>query len=150
MSTIIVDTHINAPVERVYAVLTDLDRWPETIQAITRIERLGDGPVTSGTSFKETRVMCGKEHTETMTFESVAPNRGYTLTANSCGVRYACVHTLTPEADGTRLRMEMRCTPLTLAAKVMSPVMGLMMRKTMKKMIAKDFDDVARACQASG
>lgn len=148
MGTLVLEKHISAPVDRVYAQLMDLERWPETISAITKIEKLTKGPVTNGTRFKETRVMFGKEHAETMTFENVTPNKGYTLTASSCGMRYATTHTLTPEAGGTKLRFEMQSTPLTLGAKIMSPVMGAMLKGTMKKMIAKDFDDLARACEA--
>lgn len=150
MSTIVIEKHINAPVERVYAVMTDLERWPETISAITKIEKLTEGPLQNGTRFKESRVMFGKEHAETMTFEDVRPGRGYTLTAQSCGVRYASVHSLTPEKGTTRLRLELSCTPVSLGAKIISPIMGVMMKGTMKKMIAKDFDDVARACESKG
>lgn len=148
MGTIAFEKHISAPVDRVFAQLMDLEHWPETISAITKIEKLTEGPVGSGTRFKETRVMFGKEHAETMTFENVTPNRGYTLTASSCGMRYATTHTLTPEAGGTKLRLEMQTTPLTLGAKILSPVMGAMLKGTMKKMIARDFDDLARACEA--
>ena len=148
MASITVEKHINAPIERVYDVMTDLERWPDTIEAITRIEKLTEGPVGNGTRFKETRVMFGKEHTETMCFEDVVPNRGYTLAANSCGMEYASVHTLAPDAGGTLLRMELRSKPVTLGAKIMSPVMGVMMKGTMRKMISKDFDEVARVCES--
>ena len=148
MGNMIIEKQINAPVERVFAVMIDLERWPETIEEITRIEKLTEGPVRNGTQFKETRVMFGKEHTETMTFEDLVPNRGYTLAALSCGVAYESIHTLAPDAGGTQLRMELRSRPVTLGAKVMSPIMGLMMKSTMRKMISKDFDEVARACEA--
>lgn len=150
MGSLVIEKHINAPIERVYTVMTDLERWPENIEAITKIEKLTEGPVGNGTRFKETRIMFGKEHTETMTFEDVVPNRGYTLAANSCGVQYASVHTLSPEAGGTRLRLEMQSKPVTLGAKILSPVMGAMMKGTMRKMIRKDFDEVARVCEAGG
>lgn len=150
MGTLVIEKHINAPVERVYAVMTDLERWPENIEAITKIEKLTEGPVGNGTRFKETRVMFGKEHTETMSFEDVVPNKGYTLAANSCGVEYASVHSLSPDAGGTVLRMELHSKPVTLGAKIMSPVMGVMMKGTMRKMISKDFDEVARVCEAQG
>ena len=148
MGTLVIEKRINAPVERVFSVMTDLERWPENIEAITKVEKLTPGPVGSGTQFKETRVMFGKEHTETMRFEDVVPNKGYTLAANSCGVEYASVHTLTPDAQGTLLRMEMHSKPVTLGAKITSPIMGVMLKGTMRKMISKDFDEVAHACES--
>lgn len=150
MGTLVIEREINAPVQRVYERMIDLDNWANTIEGITKIEKLTEGPVRDGTEFNETRVMFGKEHTETMAFANITPNQGYTLVCDSCGVRYASSHTLTPKGDTTLLRMEMTTTPTKLSAKVLAPIMGAMMKGTMKKMIAKDFDDIARACEANG
>src|SRR5688500_14341659 len=35
-------TEIDGPPEVVFAVLTDIDRWPEWTATVTRVERLGD------------------------------------------------------------------------------------------------------------
>ena len=148
MGKIVVEKHINAPVDLVFARLTDLESWPETVEGITRIEKLTEGPVCNGTRFTETRGMFGKEHSETMTSGDVLPNRGYTLTANSCGMRYESVHSLAAEGSGTNLRMEMTSTPVSLGAKIIAPLMGVMLNGTMKKMIAKDLDDIARGCES--
>ncbi len=148
MGRIVVEKHINAPVDLVFARLTDLESWPETVEGITRIEKLTEGPVRNGTRFTETRVMFGKEHSETMTFGDVLPNRGYTLTASSCGMLYESVHSLAAEGAGTHLRMEMTSTPISLGAKIIAPIMGVLLKGTMKKMIAKDLDDIARGCES--
>ena len=52
--------------------------------------------------------------------------------------------------DKTMLRMEMSAKPMTFTSKIISPITGAMMKGTMKKMINKDFDDLARACESAG
>lgn len=150
MGNLTFEKHINAPIEHVYQRALDLENWPEQIEAIVAVEKLSEGPVGNGTKFTETRVMFGKEHAETMTFADVVPNKSYTLVCDSCGVHYESTHTLIPDNGGTTLRMEMSSKPYKLSSKIMSPVMGLFMKGAMKKMINKDFDDLARACEAEG
>lgn len=147
MGTITIEKHINAPVETVFSRAMDLESWPEQIEGIVAIDKKTEGPVGNGTEFSETRVMFGKEHSETMTFADVVPNKSYTLVCDSCGMHYESAHTLIPEGGGTTLRMEMTSKPTKFSAKIMSPIMGLFMTGTMKKMINKDFDDLARACE---
>ena len=117
--------HINASPERVFAASTDVERWPETISAITKTEVLTDGPVGAGTTFRETRVMFGKEASEVMTFARFEPPRGYTLTAESHGCRYETTFTFTPEAGGTRVDMNFRGEPQTFVSKIMAAVLSV-------------------------
>ena len=45
--------HIDAPVEMVFHLATDLDGWAGRIKGITKIERLTAGPVGVGTRFRD-------------------------------------------------------------------------------------------------
>lgn len=150
MGNIVIEKEINAPVDRVYEQMTNLENWSDSIEGITKIEKHTEGPVRDGTEFSETRVMFGKEHTERMTFANVKPNQGYTLVCDSCGMHYESAHSLTPMGDKTMLRMEMSAKAMTFTSKIISPITGAMMKGTMKKMINKDFDDLARACESAG
>ncbi len=134
--------HINASPESVFAASTDVARWPETISAITKTEIMTEGPVGVGTTFRETRVMFGKEASETMTFARFDPPREYMLTAASHGCKYETTFTFTPEAGGTRVDMNFKGEPTTFMSKVMSAVMGPMLKGTMVKCIAKDLQDL--------
>ena len=147
MGKLVCETQVNAPASRVFEVITDIERWPDGIEGVLATEKLTAGPVAIGTQFTETRKLFGKEATETFTFTDIVPGEQYTLVGESCGMRYESVHALSPNADGTLLRLEMDSIPLTLPAKIMWPVMNLLMKSTMRKMIQKDLDDIARVCE---
>ena len=102
---IIVEVRVSAPVERVFAAATDIPCWPETIEAITRVEMLTEGPVAVGTRFREARTMFGREETEEMTVQELTPPERFVLTAENHGTRYRAVHTFVAEGSGTRLKL---------------------------------------------
>jgi uncharacterized protein YndB with AHSA1/START domain len=141
--------HINASPERVFAASTDVPRWPETISAITKTELLTDGPVGIGTRFRETRVMFGKEASETMTFARFDPPREYMLTAESHGCKYETTFTFTPDAGGTRVDMNFKGEPQTFMSKAMAAVMAPMLKGTMVKCITKDLQDLKANLEAA-
>ncbi|QDU86512.1 Polyketide cyclase / dehydrase and lipid transport [Planctomycetes bacterium Pla163] len=141
MPSLTVSRTIDAPVEKVFDVSTDVHIWADVVPAIQRVEVLTDGPVGLGTRFRETRTMFGRDATETMEFiEFERPNR-YVLGAQSHGCRYRSIFTLTPDGGGTKLEMVFEGTPLTFGAKVMSVVMRPFMKK-MGDMCAADLDAI--------
>lgn len=140
--------HINAPVEKVFSVAADVRNAPEVISAITKMEVLTEGPVGVGTRFRETRIMFGKEATEVMEFSVFDPPRSYTLVADSHGCHYVSTFRFTPDAGGTRVDFDFTGTAHSVGAKVMSAVMGPLMKGTMRKMLAKDLHELKRHIEA--
>jgi len=148
VKTLTFTKRINAPAGRVFEVLANPSGWAEAVEAIRKVEVLTPGPVGKGTRFRETRVMFGKEATETMEFTEFEPGKGFTIGCESCGVRYSTRHELREENGATELTMRMECRPLTIMTKVMSPVMGLLMGAAMRKCMAKDLEDLKKAVEA--
>lgn len=139
MNQVSVERTVAAPPQRVFAASIDIPRWPEVVPAIQEVELLTDGPVRVGTRFRETRVLFGREATETMeVLELEAPHR-YLLGAESHGSRYRTEFRFEPAGDGTRIVFTFRAEPLTFAAKVMGFLMKPMMKK-MVEMCAADLD----------
>lgn len=134
-------THVKAPIEKVFAAYSDFGNCAGRIKGIKRVEMLTSGPVGVGTRFKETRVMFKKEATETMEVSALEPNREYTLTCNSCGALFNSTFRFEPEAGGTQVTLDFDCKPVSLFAKLMTPLSWLMMGP-MKKCIQQDLDDM--------
>src|SRR5438034_10439554 len=122
MAGVTVTQRIEAPVETVFRLATDLDHWAGRITGITKVERLTNGPVGVGTRFKETRMMFGKEATETMEFSAFEPNRRYELTADSCGALYRTEFRFEPDESGTLRTVDMRVTAQSLFANLLKPL----------------------------
>ncbi len=149
MSEVTLKQHIQAPIDEVFARATDFPNAANVIRGIEKLEMLTDGPVGTGTSFRETRVMFGKEATEDMTVQRFEPPRLYTLFAASHGSEYLSTYTLTERDGGTDLEWHFEATPVSFFAKVMSFLLAKMMRKTILKECSKDLDDLRAAIEKS-
>lgn len=139
--------HVNAPQDRVFQVTSDIPNAANTIEGITNIEMLTEGPVGVGTAWKETRKMFGKEHSETMEITGFDPPRSYTVGSESCGALWSSTFAFTPENGGTRVDFDFLTKPLTFWAKVMSVVTAPMMRSMMKKCVNADLQNLKAACE---
>ena len=137
---------INAPLDRVFDVFTDLRAAAERVGGIESVEVLTDGPFAVGTRWKETRKMMGKLATETMWISAVEVNRSYTAEAESCGTHYTSTYTFEESDGGTLVTMSFAGRPVTLLAKLMSPL-GCLMAGMIRKMLVKDLDDLAGVCE---
>ncbi len=139
---------INAPPDRVWDVLTDLERAPEVISGIQKIERLeGGGELRVGTRWRETRTMFGREATEEMEVTGLDEGRSYTVEADGQGAHYTSTLTVEPAAAGSRVVMTFEAAPQGTFAKIMAATVGRLFMGATRKALAKDLDDIARAAE---
>jgi len=132
-------TWIKATPERVYEIFADVARLPERIEAIKKIELIPPGPIAVGSQMKETRIMFGREATETFTITALEPGKLFAMTCNSCGVLYNFTHTFAAENGGTRVTLVMDGRTTTFMAWLMSPL-GWLMKGMMQTEIQKDLE----------
>lgn len=140
------EKQINSPSERVFAMASSFATMHERNPTIKRVEMLTDGPVGVGTKFKETRVMFGKEATETMEVTAFDPPRSYSVRANSCGCIYDSRFEVKPSAGGTLATLSFNATPVSFFAKLMSPLAKLM-SGMMRKCFDGDLEAVKKAAE---
>ncbi|WP_433169211.1 SRPBCC family protein [Kribbella sp. CA-247076] len=91
---------IAAPPERVWAVLVDVERWPERIPTVDAVERLDPGPLAVGS---QTRLSQPKLPTGVWTVTELTEGSSYTWKSTSPGVTVTTTQTVEPHADGSRL-----------------------------------------------
>ena len=138
--------HIEAPPEVVFEIASDFYHAAENIQGIESLEVLDGGPIGVGTRFRETRVMFGKASTEEMEITGFDPPHSYTVEGESCGAHFLFEYRFEGDIAGTNVRLEVETRPLSLFAKLMSPLSGLMIG-AMRKCISADLEDVKRVAE---
>lgn len=152
MSAITVTRQVAAPTRRVWELIVDLTNASEMISAIRKVEILsGPSPLGVGTTWRETRVMFGREATETMTVTSLDPGRSYSTRAEGHGTVY--VSTLAVEATGADscvLSMSFEGRPTTAGARIMGKATGWLFTPATRKALAQDLADIAGAAEAAG
>ena len=99
-----ITTEVDAPSDVVFAVMTDIERWPEWTPTVTRIERLdgASGPVAFNSRL---RIVQPKVPPADWTVSEFEPGRGFRFTSRAPGATVVANHRVEPIGDGTRSRV---------------------------------------------
>lgn len=89
---------IGAPPERVWAVYTDLVRWPEWTASVTAVTLLDPGPPHLS---QRVRIKQPKLPTAVWTVTELDEGRSWTWTATAPLVKTVATHTVEPHENGT-------------------------------------------------
>ena len=95
---------IAAPPDQVWAVVADVERWPERIPTVDSVERLDAGPLAVGARTK----LKQPELSEAIwTVTELTRGVSYTWESKSPGVTVVATHLVEPHPDGTRLTLQL-------------------------------------------
>lgn len=141
---------IAGPREEVWKVITDIENAVGRISSIMDIEVL-EKPETGfvGFKWKETRKMFGKEATEVMWVTESVENEYYLTRAESHGSVYISRMAVTESGGTTTLTMSFSGEAQTLVAKILSTLMGFMIKGSMEKELQKDLADIKQFVEQS-
>lgn len=147
-SAVSVSRTVEAPIERVWEIATDLQSMPETMSAITGVEVLEGGDAFAvGTRWRETRMMMKREETEEMAVTAVEPGQSYTVEADNHGVHYTSVFTFAPAGTGrTEVTMTFMGTPQGRQNPIQR-LLGKLGLRVVRKSLEKDLADLASAAE---
>jgi uncharacterized protein YndB with AHSA1/START domain len=108
---------IDAPVERVWGVLMDVEKWPEWSPAMTSVERLEPGMFRPGST---ARIKQPRLPVAVWRVTELVPQKSFTWSAHSRGVTTVARHTVSArEEGGTRTLGEVdQYGPLALLARI--------------------------------
>ncbi len=145
-----VSVDIAAPVDTVWAIITDLDGASEVMSGILKVERLG-GPdgYDVGTRWRETRTMWGKEATEEMWVTVSEPPRLTVVEAKPGTTRYTTSFSVRPAGSGSQVdvRFGAWTEDPTPVRRAIWAAFGAIGARATRKMLAADLEDVAVAAQ---
>jgi uncharacterized membrane protein len=150
MSAVTTRRTIQAPVERVWALATDIPASPQTLSGVEAVEMLTQGAFGPGTRWRETRTVFGRQATEEMWVTAVEPHRSYTVEAESHGAHYVSTFSFDAVgADRTEVVLDFDARPQGAVAKVLAKVTGPLASRSVAKALHKDLDDLAAAAEGT-
>jgi len=94
---------INAPVEKVWALIDKLEEWPQWMPSIEKIERVSKGPLTVGSQLSVTAKVSGLTAELLMTITEFVPERTVVLEGKALGTKLTRFYTLEPVNDKTKV-----------------------------------------------
>jgi len=148
MARFSVAKYVDAPPSVVFALFTDFEHAPEHVSGISRLEILTPGPMRIGTRFRETRRMNGHESTEELEVTAFEPGRHYDLRRRAGGTEFRQAFRFAAERTGTQVEVDFESEPLSLAAKLMTPITNHSVTGSMKKAIVQDIEDLRRYAES--
>jgi carbon monoxide dehydrogenase subunit G len=150
--------HINAPADKVWAVISDIPGSAATLSGIDSVQMLTEGPYAEGTRWKETRTMMGRAETVEMSVAQSQPPspRGggtpgsTTIKAMQGGADYTSRFALADRDGGTDLTLTFSAEVLkpTRFSKVMMAVFGPIGMRITRRALAKDLAEIAAKAES--
>ena len=102
MTDFALDVEISAPPDRVWAVMSDIEAWPEWTPTVTRVELLDPGPLAVG---QRARVLQPRLPAAVWRITALEPGRSFTWVTRSPGVEVTARHSVEPSGAGSRAHL---------------------------------------------
>jgi uncharacterized protein YndB with AHSA1/START domain len=143
MATVTVSHQIAAPVDKVFALFTDLERAPEHVSGIKKLVLMTTGPVGLRTRWIETREVMGHLDDAEMEITAFERNRMYTITHHKAGVRIDTTFWFEPQGDGTKVSIEFELDSAGLPPGLLTPL-GWAITGKIEEVLNHDLSDLQR------
>ena len=122
MANVTASAHINAPIDRVFEMFTDLEHRILACLRHSRHQVLTTRGFDLGTRWIETREVLGRLDEAEMEVTAFEKNHGYTITHHKGGVRIDTEFAFEPTANGTRVGVSFAMNPQGLPPGLLSPL----------------------------
>jgi uncharacterized membrane protein len=134
-----VSVTIDAPAERVWSELINVERWPLFTDSMTSVERLDRGPFQNGS---RARIKQPSLPSMVWTVTNIQPLHQFTWTVTSAGVTTVATHALSPGPAGSVI--------LTLSIDrtgVLAPVIDMLTAGLTRRYVTMEAEGMKRACE---
>jgi uncharacterized membrane protein len=130
---------VDAPADKVWAVLTDVENWPQWTASMTRVQRLDSGPFAVGST---ARIKQPRLRTAVWRVTELTPERSFVWTSASPGVTTAAEHRIAPRPDnGVTVTLTIQLTgPL-------APLVSLLAGATARRYVRMEAQGLKRRCE---
>jgi uncharacterized membrane protein len=135
-----VAVNIDAPPRRVFAVLHDVERWPEWTSTMISVQRLDQGPFAIGSS---ARVRQPKLRPALWRVTELEDERSFTWVTNAPGLRMKAGHRIEPRGDGSRVELSFELSGL------ISPLLSRLYGGMIERYIATESEGLKQRSEAA-
>jgi len=135
---------IDAPVDKVFRAVTDVQNFAETSEDVIRIEMLSEITSGVGTRFRETRRMGKREATTELEITEFVENDYVRFVSDAGGTIWDTVFKVVGVGGTTQVDVVMDARPYKLMARFVTPLIKGMIGKFM----AKDLDGLKARCES--
>jgi uncharacterized membrane protein len=130
---------IDAPPSVVFALTTDVERWPTLTPTVTSVERLDDGPLRVGS---QTRLKQPGQRPTVWTVTAIEPDRLFAWSARTFGMHLTATHLIEPTPTGTSNTLRIDLSGWS------APIVGRLGRRPLRRTLATENDGFRRAAQS--
>ena len=132
---------INAPPERVWAVMADVERWPEWTESMKSVERLDSGEFGVGSKAK--LHIRRSPNANVWTVTELTPNRSFSWETNSGGVKGVATHVIEQDGNGSKVTLTVDLSG------IVSTLFGPMIAGQSRKNVEMEAEGLKRWCEAA-
>lgn len=129
---------IAAAPEKVWPVMSDVERWQEWTESIRSVEPLGDARAAVGARY---RVSQPRLAPAVWTVTSWEPQRGFAWESRSPGLRAVGEHLIATEGAGCRVSLRVRFEGF------LSPLIALLFGGLTRRYMALEAEGLKRRCE---
>ncbi len=130
---------IEAPVDTVWALTEDVERWPAITPTMTTVERLDDGPLAVGS---QARIKQPGQGTRVWTVTRLEPGRLFAWSTKALGTQMEGSHHLEADGGGCVNRLGLEITGGTAG------VVGRLLGRTLLKAITTENEGCKKVAEA--
>ena len=133
------EIEIQAPPAKVWAVLLDVERWPEWDPVVTAVKRLDPAPLSIGS---RTQLQQPKLKPAVWEVTELDESSGvFTWTSRQPGISTAASHKVEPTPTGSRVTLSLQFTGL------LAPLVASLLRKQNLEYIASEAQGLKAYCE---
>jgi uncharacterized membrane protein len=139
MKTVNVVVNINAPAQRVFRTLCDVEKWPEWMPTMQSVQRMDGGPFAIGS---RTRVVQPKLRPTVWQVSAMDADANFTWVAKSPGLRMEAGHAVETAGAGCLVS-------LTIAMSgALSSIAGMMYGRLIAEYVNAEARGLKKRCEA--
>jgi uncharacterized membrane protein len=134
-----VTVNIDAPPEKVFAVLCDVERWPEWTPTMTRVQRLDQGPFAVGSVAQVRQPKLRPTVWKVTELEA----QNFTWVASAPGLRMKAGHAVERQGLGSRVELSFEISGF------MSPVVSLVYGGLIEEYVATESQKLKQRAESA-